>query len=120
MSNLNYAQRQETMYYDATKETYITRNMDVAAYLEYNLSQTPEINSIKTQYGPKTQFIFRNELKIRDLLELYDRGEALVEPKLFSEIKIQLIKKRNELCPKPNRVEAPARAGQTQAQPGSY
>jgi hypothetical protein len=96
------------MFYDATKPVYYTRNLDLAAYLVYNLNEQPEIKLVNTNYGDKIQYEFKNQQTIRDLLEDYDRGEALVEPKRYSEIKIKIIKNRNELFPKPDRMASPA------------
>lgn len=110
MSNYDFTTRRETMYYDATKESYFTRNIDLAAYLEYELDEYPEIIPTSTPKGMRAQYIFRNQLKIRDLLELYDRGEAQVDPKRYSDIKYKLIQKRNELIPHTNRVASSASA----------
>lgn len=102
--NQNYTPRQEMTYYDANKTDFITRNMDVAAYLELKLGEVAESQTYKNQRGEtKAQFVFANSVQIRDLLEIYDRGEALVEPKAYSEVKMRIINARKDLLyPKAN------------------
>ncbi len=99
MSN-NYQPRRESSYYDAEKAVFTTRNMDVAAYLELKLGESAEASLFENSFGDKVEFKFTNCLQIRDLLEVYDRGEAQVEPRQYSEIKIRLINKRKELLHK--------------------
>jgi len=96
----SYVDRLEADFYNPSSDVYSTRSLDVAAYIELKLSQSPEASLVKGNNGNKVQFNFRNSLQIRDLLELYDRGEALVEPKQYSSIKIRLIQTKNALMPR--------------------